>query len=134
MDSLIREVNGLFKSHDSMGMQVAVEAWVPYAGAGGGGAGANTMRVCGAIRALALVWQTSCTEYTAQAAKGIVLNGNRNASKSEVQSGVQKLLGLSKVPRPNHAADGLLLAIAHTMRQESSALVTSHSIVRKKTV
>lgn len=41
---------------------------------------------------------------------------NGNASKSQVQRGVQRLLGLSAVPKPSHVADALGLAITGLSR------------------
>lgn len=38
--------------------------------------------------------------------------GHGAASKSQVQHGVQRLLGLEALPRPSHVADALALAVA----------------------
>ena len=50
----------------------------------------------------------------AEMKRAIAANGN--ASKSQVQRGVQRLLGLSAVPRPSHVADALGLAITGLSR------------------
>jgi crossover junction endodeoxyribonuclease RuvC len=51
-------------------------------------------------------------EYTPSKAKLAVV-GNGKASKQQVQSMIQKLLLLSKIPEPEDAADALALAICH---------------------
>ena len=53
-----------------------------------------------------------CFAYTPQAIKGAVC-GSGNAAKKQVQRMVASLLGLSEVPRPDHAADALAVAICH---------------------
>jgi len=53
-----------------------------------------------------------CFTYTPQAIKGAVC-GSGNAAKKQVQRMVATLLGLSEVPRPDHAADALAVAICH---------------------
>ena len=50
----------------------------------------------------------------AEMKRAIAANGN--ASKSQVQRGVQRLLGLSAVPKPSHVADALGLAITGLSR------------------
>ena len=50
----------------------------------------------------------------AEMKRAIAANGN--ASKSQVQRGVQRLLGLSAVPRPSHVADALGLSITGLSR------------------
>ncbi len=54
----------------------------------------------------------ACFAYTPQAIKGAVC-GSGNAAKKQVQRMVATLLGLSEVPRPDHAADALAVAICH---------------------
>jgi crossover junction endodeoxyribonuclease RuvC len=53
-----------------------------------------------------------CFAYTPQAIKSAVC-GSGNAQKRQVQKMVATLLGLSEVPRPDHAADALAVAICH---------------------
>lgn len=53
-----------------------------------------------------------CFSYTPQAIKAAVC-GSGNAAKRQVQKMVATLLGLSEVPRPDHAADALAVAICH---------------------
>lgn len=107
---------------------IAVEAWVPYRG-GSRGAGENTMRVCGVVRALGVFYGLPVVEYTAQAVKGLLL-GQRNAEKKDVQKAVQTYLALTKLPRPNHAADALACAIVHFTTQAPSGAVVSKSAHR----
>lgn len=51
-------------------------------------------------------------EYSAQAVKQAV-TGYRNATKVQVQRMVKIILGMEKVPWPEHAADALAVAICH---------------------
>lgn len=106
---------------------ISVEAWVPYAG-GRSGAGANTMRMCGAVRCIgAVLAKVRVVEYTAQAVKGILM-GDRGADKGAVQLAVQQYFGMGKLPRPNHAADALACCVAHFVAQASHKEVTSKSV------
>ena len=76
----------------------------------------------GAARGVALLAAAQYTEnlyeYTPMQIKQAVV-GFGKAEKRQVQMMVKKLLGLSKVPRPDDAADGLAAAIthAHSARQ-----------------
>ena len=54
-----------------------------------------------------------CASYTPQQVKGAVC-GNGRAAKDQVQRMVQTLLALTVLPRPDHAADALAIAICHT--------------------
>jgi crossover junction endodeoxyribonuclease RuvC len=54
-----------------------------------------------------------CASYTPQQVKGAVC-GNGRAAKDQVQRMVQALLALDELPRPDHAADALAVAICHT--------------------
>jgi crossover junction endodeoxyribonuclease RuvC len=54
-----------------------------------------------------------CASYTPQQVKGAVC-GNGRAAKDQVQRMVQTLLSLTELPRPDHAADALAIAICHT--------------------
>ena len=51
-----------------------------------------------------------CRSYTPQQIKGAVC-GNGRAEKGQVQRMVQTLLALEELPRPDHAADALAVAI-----------------------
>jgi crossover junction endodeoxyribonuclease RuvC len=53
-----------------------------------------------------------CSSYTPQQVKGAVC-GNGRAEKDQVQRMVQTLLALPDLPRPDHAADALAVAICH---------------------
>ena len=53
-----------------------------------------------------------CHDYTPQQVKGAVCGSGR-AEKDQVQRMVQSLLGLTELPRPDHAADALAVAICH---------------------
>lgn len=54
----------------------------------------------------------ACHDYTPQQVKGAVCGSGR-AEKDQVQRMVQTLLGLTELPRPDHAADALAVAICH---------------------
>ena len=56
-----------------------------------------------------------CVAYTPQQVKGAVC-GSGNAAKDQVQRMVGALLGLTELPRPDHAADALAVAICHANR------------------
>ena len=53
-----------------------------------------------------------CCSYTPQQVKGAVCGSGR-ADKGQVQRMVQTLLALAELPRPDHAADALAVAICH---------------------
>jgi crossover junction endodeoxyribonuclease RuvC len=53
-----------------------------------------------------------CFSYTPQQVKGAVCGSGR-AGKGQVQRMVQALLALPDLPRPDHAADALAVAICH---------------------
>jgi crossover junction endodeoxyribonuclease RuvC len=53
-----------------------------------------------------------CASYTPQQVKGAVCGSGR-ADKAQVQRMVQALLALDDLPRPDHAADALAVAICH---------------------
>jgi crossover junction endodeoxyribonuclease RuvC len=53
-----------------------------------------------------------CSSYTPQQVKGAVCGSGR-AAKDQVQRMVQVLLALEDLPRPDHAADALAVAICH---------------------
>ncbi len=53
-----------------------------------------------------------CASYTPQQVKSSVCGSGR-AEKGQVQRMVQSLLSLAELPRPDHAADALAVAICH---------------------
>lgn len=53
-----------------------------------------------------------CQSYTPQQVKGAVCGSGR-AKKDQVGRMVQVLLGLTEIPKPDHAADALAVAICH---------------------
>jgi crossover junction endodeoxyribonuclease RuvC len=53
-----------------------------------------------------------CRSYTPQQVKGAVCGSGR-AGKEQVQRMVQALLALTDLPKPDHAADALAVAICH---------------------
>jgi crossover junction endodeoxyribonuclease RuvC len=66
----------------------------------------------------------ACGSYTPQQVKGAVCGSGR-AEKAQVQQMVQRLLALPELPRPDHAADALAVAICHLNRAPLAAAVTS---------
>lgn len=54
----------------------------------------------------------ACHSYTPQKVKGAVCGSGR-AQKDQVARMVMTLLGLAEIPRPDHAADALAVAICH---------------------
>jgi crossover junction endodeoxyribonuclease RuvC len=54
----------------------------------------------------------ACSSYTPQQVKGAVC-GTGRADKDQVGRMVQALLSLTEIPRPDHAADALAVAICH---------------------
>jgi crossover junction endodeoxyribonuclease RuvC len=56
--------------------------------------------------------QIRCASYTPQQVKTAVCGSGR-AGKEQVQRMVQTLLALPELPRPDHAADALAVAICH---------------------
>ena len=63
-----------------------------------------------------------CASYTPQQVKGAVCGSGR-ADKGQVQRMVQTLLSLAELPRPDHAADALAVAICHANRAPLSGAV-----------
>jgi crossover junction endodeoxyribonuclease RuvC len=61
-----------------------------------------------------------CASYTPQQVKGAVCGSGR-AAKDQVQRMVQSLLSLADLPRPDHAADALAVAICHANRAPMAA-------------
>jgi crossover junction endodeoxyribonuclease RuvC len=61
-----------------------------------------------------------CASYTPQQVKAAVCGSGR-AAKDQVQRMVQSLLALDALPRPDHAADALAVAICHANRAPMAA-------------
>lgn len=64
----------------------------------------------------------------------LALAGYGKADKEQVQKMVQRLLGLAELPRPNHAADALAVAITHIHHQrlERRAAKMDVALARKR--
>jgi crossover junction endodeoxyribonuclease RuvC len=62
----------------------------------------------------------ACGSYTPQQVKSAVCGSGR-AEKLQVQQMVQRLLSLAELPRPDHAADALAVAICHHNRAPLAA-------------
>lgn len=80
------------------------------------GANASSALAVGQARGVAVLAAgqagLDCHDYTPQQVKGAVCGSGR-ADKGQVQRMVQALLGLAELPRPDHAADALAVAICH---------------------
>ena len=63
-----------------------------------------------------------CASYTPQQVKAAVCGSGR-AGKEQVQRMVQTLLALTDLPRPDHAADALAVAICHANGAPMAAAV-----------
>jgi len=63
-----------------------------------------------------------CWSYTPQQIKGAVCGSGR-AAKDQVQRMVQTLLALEELPRPDHAADALAVAICHAHHRATAKRV-----------
>jgi crossover junction endodeoxyribonuclease RuvC len=55
-----------------------------------------------------------CCEYAPARVKQSICGYGR-AEKAQMQRMVQKILALTELPKPNHAADALAVAICHTL-------------------
>jgi crossover junction endodeoxyribonuclease RuvC len=65
--------------------------------------------------------------YTPQQVKGAVCGSGR-ADKEQVQRMVQALLSLTELPRPDHAADALAVAICHANHAPMTAAVAARRV------
>ncbi len=65
-----------------------------------------------------------CSSYTPQQIKASVCGSGR-AAKEQVQRMVQRLLALTDLPSPDHAADALAVAICHTNGAPLAAAVAA---------
>jgi crossover junction endodeoxyribonuclease RuvC len=68
----------------------------------------------GAVLVAAALAGLECTEYAPARVKQAVCGYGR-AEKAQVQRMVKAILGLDKLPTPNHAADALAVAICHAL-------------------
>jgi crossover junction endodeoxyribonuclease RuvC len=68
----------------------------------------------GAVLVAAANGGVACAEYAPAAVKQAVCGYGR-AEKGQVQRMVKAILGLPELPRPNHAADALAVAICHAL-------------------
>jgi len=66
----------------------------------------------------------ACHDYTPQQVKGAVCGSGR-AEKDQVQRMVAAVLGLAELPRPDHAADALAVAICHANHAPLRAAVVA---------
>jgi crossover junction endodeoxyribonuclease RuvC len=82
------------------------------------GADARTALFVGQARGAVLVAAANagvgCAEYAPAVVKQSVCGYGR-AEKTQVQRMVKVILGLPELPRPNHAADALAVAICHAL-------------------
>jgi crossover junction endodeoxyribonuclease RuvC len=68
----------------------------------------------GAVLVAAALAGVECTEYAPARVKQAVCGYGR-AEKAQVQRMVKAILALPTLPRPNHAADALAVAICHAL-------------------
>ena len=68
----------------------------------------------GAVLVAAASVGVACVEYAPARVKSAVCGYGR-ADKEQVQRMVKATLGLEELPRPNHAADALAVAICHAL-------------------
>lgn len=71
----------------------------------------------GAVLLAAGLQGVPCAAYTPQAVKQAVC-GSGGAAKDQVQRMVATMLSLAELPRPDHAADALAVAICHANGHE----------------
>lgn len=92
------------------------------------GANARSALAVGQARGVALLAAGEralpCASYTPQQVKSAVCGSGR-AEKAQVQQMVQRLLALAELPRPDHAADALAVAICHLNRAPLAAAATA---------
>ena len=76
----------------------------------------DVARACGAIEAHMGDWETPVTYYANNEVK-LAVTGAGRADKVQVQEMVKILLGLPDIPKPDHAADALAVAVTHALRR-----------------
>lgn len=62
------------------------------------------------------------------------ITGYGKADKKQVQTMVQKILGLKEIPKPDDAADALAIAVTHINALNSSIIAASSSILSTKKI
>lgn len=65
-------------------------------------------------------------EYSPKEVKCAIV-GTGNASKSQVQYMVKKLLNLKELPRPTDAADALAVALCHAQRIRRNSIISARA-------
>ena len=75
----------------------------------------------GAVLVACAVGRVQCAEYPPATVKAAVCGYGR-AEKAQVQRMVKAILGMREVPRPDHAADALAVAICHALASPLQAL------------
>ena len=78
----------------------------------------------GAVLVAAAAVGVACTEYSPATVKQAVCGYGR-ADKEQVGKMVKAILALDEVPKPNHAADALAVAICHALAPPLQRLVAS---------
>ena len=68
----------------------------------------------GAVLVAAASVGVACAEYSPASVKQAVCGYGR-AEKAQVEKMVKAILGLQEIPKPNHAADALAVAICHAL-------------------
>ena len=82
--------------------------------------------VVGMLREVLRARAIPTAEYSAQAIKRAV-TGRANADKALVQRFVKLHLGMTELPRPEHAADALAAAITHSQRSRFARAIERSS-------
>ncbi len=125
----------------ALGIEDIIREWKPsFAGMEGLFFSKNVssaLPVAEARGAIRLVCQRSgllLADYSPNAIKLAVVGSSR-ADKAQVQAMVKLLLGLSQLPKPDHASDALAAAIClwHTREGLQLLLSTDSGVARKKT-
>jgi crossover junction endodeoxyribonuclease RuvC len=78
----------------------------------------------GVIRLACLDAGLDMVEYLPMAIKRAA-SGSGHSGKAEVQSFVRIVLGLAEIPRPDHAADALAVAICHCQGRAMGLIATA---------
>ena len=90
---------------------------------------AKTAMTVGQARGVILLTLADCGvgifEYTPLQVKQAV-SGYGGADKKQMQEMVRMLLGLSKIPKPDDAADALAIAVTHIQSRKWKTLETLH--------
>lgn len=84
----------------------------------------STAQVAGIVMLAAAQHGLPMAFHTPSEVKAAV-TGNGRAEKRQVQTMVQRILGLSQLPRPKDAADALAIAICHAWRGGAQSLASA---------